>query len=151
MKRYLHCLFCDDVRQEIGNKFSFMGVYQNMMYVPNMPIEFQKLCVVFSASTMVDDPFQSVTFIAKKNDDIIAEAAYSSDALSRFLEVSNNNEQSVNGKSVMTAQAVMILPNIRIDEPCIIRVRAQTEREELKAPGLIIAIPPTNMASPSGH
>lgn len=30
-------IFCDDIRQEIGNKFSYMGVYQGVILVPQFP------------------------------------------------------------------------------------------------------------------
>jgi hypothetical protein len=33
--------FCDDVRQEIGNKFSLMGCYGSDLYVPAFPITMQ--------------------------------------------------------------------------------------------------------------
>jgi hypothetical protein len=36
--------FCDDVRQEIGNKFSLMGCYGSDLYVPAFPITLPKLC-----------------------------------------------------------------------------------------------------------
>ena len=37
--------FCDDFRQEIGNKFSLMGCYGTDLYVPQFPITLPKLCV----------------------------------------------------------------------------------------------------------
>jgi hypothetical protein len=36
--------FCDDVRQEIGNKFSPMGCYGTDLYVPAFPIMLPELC-----------------------------------------------------------------------------------------------------------
>ena len=38
-------LFCDDVRLEVGNKLSFMGVFQNIM-VQQMPVSLIKFAVV---------------------------------------------------------------------------------------------------------
>src|ERR1700730_6660205 len=38
-------IFCDDIRQEIGGKLSFMGVYYGAMYVPQFPINLPKFCV----------------------------------------------------------------------------------------------------------
>lgn len=32
-KAHGHTIFCDDVREEVGNKQSYMGVYQGIMYV----------------------------------------------------------------------------------------------------------------------
>ena len=41
----LYTLFCDDVRLEVGNKLSFMGVFQNIM-VQQLPASLIKFAVV---------------------------------------------------------------------------------------------------------
>ena len=41
----LYTLFCDDVRLEVGNKLSFMGVFQNIV-VQQMPVSLIKFAVV---------------------------------------------------------------------------------------------------------
>jgi len=41
----LHTLFCDDVRLEVGNKLSLMGVFQNIM-VQQLPVSLIKFAVV---------------------------------------------------------------------------------------------------------
>ena len=41
----LYTLFCDDVRLEVGNKLSLMGVFQNIM-VQQMPVSLIKFAVV---------------------------------------------------------------------------------------------------------
>ena len=41
----IYTLFCDDVRLEVGNKLSFMGVFQNIM-VQQLPLSLIKFAVV---------------------------------------------------------------------------------------------------------
>lgn len=41
----LYTLFCDDVRLEVGNKLSFMGVFQNI-FVQQLPFPLLKFAVV---------------------------------------------------------------------------------------------------------
>src|SRR3989442_9433582 len=41
----VYTLFCDDVRLEIGNKLSYMGVFQSII-VPQLPVWLPKLAVV---------------------------------------------------------------------------------------------------------
>jgi uncharacterized protein DUF6941 len=41
----VYTLFCDDVRLEVGNKLSFMGVFQNIM-VQQLPLPLIKFAVV---------------------------------------------------------------------------------------------------------
>jgi hypothetical protein len=40
-----YTLFCDDVRLEVGNKLSYMGIFQNII-VPQLPVWLPKLAVV---------------------------------------------------------------------------------------------------------
>jgi len=41
----LYTLFCDDVRLEVGNKLSFMGVFQHIL-VQQLPVSVLKLAIV---------------------------------------------------------------------------------------------------------
>ena len=43
--KLLYTLFCDDVRLEVGNKLSFMGVFQNII-VQQLPVSVLKLAIV---------------------------------------------------------------------------------------------------------
>ena len=43
--KLVYTLFCDDVRLEVGNKLSLMGVFQNIG-VPQLPISVMKFAVV---------------------------------------------------------------------------------------------------------
>ena len=43
--RLAYTLFCDDVRLEVGNKLSFMGVFQNIV-VERLPVSLFKFAVV---------------------------------------------------------------------------------------------------------
>lgn len=42
--KFEYSIICDDIRQEIGNKLTFVGVYQNFIIVPKIPFNFPKLC-----------------------------------------------------------------------------------------------------------
>lgn len=43
--KLIHTILCDDVRLEVGNKLSLMGVFQNIM-VERVPVSLIKLAVV---------------------------------------------------------------------------------------------------------
>lgn len=40
---YVHVLWCDDIRQEIGNKPSLMGVYTGGLLLPSLPTSLSRL------------------------------------------------------------------------------------------------------------
>ena len=51
------CLFCDDVREEIGSKFSLMGIYgDDLVVVGRPPILLPKLVLVVWVITDIGDP-----------------------------------------------------------------------------------------------
>lgn len=44
-----YSILCDDIREEAGNKLSFMGVYGSAgIFIPQTPFTFPMLCVVMS-------------------------------------------------------------------------------------------------------
>lgn len=44
--KYEYSVICDDVREEIGNKVTFVGVYGPDIFVSQIPFSFPKLCFV---------------------------------------------------------------------------------------------------------
>ena len=42
--KYEYTIICDDIRQEFGNKLTFVGTYQNLIIVSKLPYIFPKLC-----------------------------------------------------------------------------------------------------------
>ena len=43
--KLLYTIFCDDVRLEVGNKLSFMGIFQNII-VQQLPVSVFKMAIV---------------------------------------------------------------------------------------------------------
>ncbi len=46
--RFNFLMICDDIREELGNKVSMIGVYQKDIFVPKFPFIFPKLCFVIN-------------------------------------------------------------------------------------------------------
>jgi hypothetical protein len=42
--KFEYSIICDDIRQEIGNKLTFVGTYQDLIIVSKLPYSFPKLC-----------------------------------------------------------------------------------------------------------
>ena len=69
--RYLHTLWCDDIRQEVGNKPSFMGVYTGGIVLPSLPIFLPRLCVWNWVATPMDQPFQNLSIQVIRDDGFV--------------------------------------------------------------------------------
>lgn len=62
-------IFCDDIRQEIGNKVSFAGIYQQSYLSPSpFPLTIQKLCVALFYAHYVSEEHEPVFFRVKLSD-----------------------------------------------------------------------------------
>lgn len=68
-ERYLHTMWCDDIRQEVGNKPSLMGVYTGHLVVPQLPMHLPRLGIFSILSTPLDRPFKTpLTMVVKRDD-----------------------------------------------------------------------------------
>jgi hypothetical protein len=60
--RVAHCVFCDDIRQEAGNKLSLMGLYVGDMFIAvKPPVALPKFVFVVWIIADIDDPPQWAT------------------------------------------------------------------------------------------
>ncbi|RAX37412.1 DUF6941 family protein [Rhizobium tropici] len=58
--RYGYCIFCDDIRTEVGEKLSFIGVYSGVLMLPEFPISLAKFCVHVNLVTLAAQPYRSI-------------------------------------------------------------------------------------------
>ncbi len=126
MPRYLEMLYCDDIREEVGSKASYMGVYSGELVVPTAPVVLPKLCVVAKASTDVDDPFERIelriySVKGNKETELLATGP---------IPIPGNPAQSNNTSRTVVQLNFMLAP-FQITEDSLLRVKAFTEREEL--------------------
>lgn len=65
--------FCDDIRQEIGNKYSLMGCYADDFITDCIPTVLPKLCAQVKLFSSPNQPFSKLVFRATMRDASIAE------------------------------------------------------------------------------
>ena len=139
MKRWVSTIICDDIRHEAGNKLSYMGVYGPALYVPEIPIILPKLCFWISAHTTAGDPFKSLTFRVLKDTETILEAVVPKEDVERLSAPGGPSFPKFENDPVEIYNAVGALLAIApypVDRPHMLRVRVQTESEELRGVGL---------------
>lgn len=148
--RNVEAIYCDDIRYEMGNKLSFIGVYSSQMYVQELPTTIPKLCVHVWASTPCDHPFEDLAFKLLLNDDLLAESYVPEEDLSiqmgikKEMEMENKKRGIDENNGFVQFQTSFVLAPFQIKEECRLRVRAYSNGEELKGQALYI----TSMTSP---
>jgi len=145
--RHLETLFCDDIRHELGGKLSFIGVYSGVLFVPTFPATLARLCLSATIITPVGEPLRTLTLRVLKNDKTLHEMHFSEDQLvaaSDFAEEMPDRQDHAG-----TYRFLMVFSPIQFDEPCALRVRAQTEDGELYGLGLTVEEPPPSLEESS--
>jgi Family of unknown function (DUF6941) len=135
--RLMYAIFCDDLRAEVGNKYSVMGVYTGQLFVPQVPIILPKLCLLMRARTPADQPFRQLKFLVLKGEELIAELAAPEAELAAgaaSLQAPTSEPQYMELGVTLTFQ------NFLVEGPLLLRARAITETGELKGGSLSIAI-----------
>lgn len=59
-ERRVEVVYCDDIRAEIGNKSSLMGVYAGDLFVKHIPFTLAKLCAWVNVVSAGDSPVGSL-------------------------------------------------------------------------------------------
>ena len=124
--RVLTAIFCDDIRHEVGNKMSFMGCYQNELFVPTAPIALAKLCVYVTLLTPIARPVRSLRFRVLMDDDReLARVEIPDEAFTNMAVVSE-------GAATRTSvSAAMMFSPFTIEKGSVLRVLADTDEGEV--------------------
>lgn len=146
--RHLEVIYCDDIRQEVGNKLSYMGVYMGEINVPTAPILLPKLCIAVKAVSDIQDPLEALEIRVLR-----VKGTEETELLSTGPTTPPTNKPSTltddGMQHKMIAQFVFMLAPFPIDEEFLIRIRAKTEREELRGAGLLVRVGQP-LATPTG-
>ena len=133
MNRHIQTIFCDDIRHEVGNKVSYMGVYNGQLLVPQFPTLLPKLVVVTSVVTSVDEPFEQLTVRLFMDDKVLMEIKLDDEQLN--IPIPSQDEYGIpfQGQSFQT---FFVLSPLLLEASCILKIRAETETKEIQSIGL---------------
>jgi hypothetical protein len=126
-------IFCDDVRQEIGNKLSYLGIYGPVLIVESIPTNLVKLCCVMSVRVPAESPPRKVTFRLLRGDEVIFEA----DAVQSEQPDPAASTAVVGTDSIaLTISTVAQLVSFPLTQHCLLRSIAVVDGMELRGGSL---------------
>jgi hypothetical protein len=146
MNRSVFTIFCDDIRQEIGGKLSYIGVYNAQMFVPSFPITLPKLCLAMSVITPVDTPFRKLAMRILKDDTQLAEGVLDETQLAGAVQAFADVPEDERKERVQVLQSMFVFSPFLLEGSCTLRVRVETESGELRGGGLRIEQAPATVA-----
>ncbi len=141
--RFVHVVFCDDIRHEVGNKVSFMGCYQREMLVPVTPLILARLCIFVTVSTPVARPFKALTLRVHLGANEVAVIEMPSEDVNQSLA-----PVQVGDTRIMANLGLTLAPLV-LTEPGEIRVLVTTEEGDIQGPRLHIKLMPQTELPPS--
>lgn len=141
--RHIYVIYCDDIRVEVGNKQSLMGVYNTELVVPQLPTTLPKLAACVRAFTPADRPFKEVIVKAMLDDQIIAEIP-TDPAL--FAQMKNTPAYDEDGESISYGEIgiVMGFAPFIIQNESRLKIHVTIDGELFKGPPLLLRAPRDN-------
>jgi hypothetical protein len=138
--RYIHVVWCDDIRLEIGSKRSFMGVYGPILYVNEMPAVLSKLCVWITFRTPYAEPLKSLVFRVLDDDDVMVDAPMDDEQLKAAFAQHVPGDEAADASVGIEVQ--LVISPFKIDAPKALRVRVIADGVEYKGARLKIETGP---------
>lgn len=130
LQRTLIAQYCDDVRQEVGNKFSLMGCYGADLYVPAFPITLPKLCVFVHVRTTREHPFERLTLRLVRGGEVLSELVANPEKL--------NAGDTPEWARWLSMTGILAVTPLHAPGPCRLQVLAETESETLESGQFLI-------------
>lgn len=143
-RRYAFCLFCDDVRAEVGNKLSYMGVYNKDILFPplrpgtplEVPVVLPKFVIVAWLISDINDRPERVkvrAYIPPGRTELATSEAVVADLF--------NPDNLLPGSQKYSIQ--VLLPSMNVPIPCsgFIEVTVEADGEELRAGRIQVIVP----------
>lgn len=141
--RYVHTIWCDDIRMELGNKPSFMGVYTGGIVVPSLPTFLPRLSIYSWITTPKEQPFKRIAIRIVRDDGTVILEIQPSD-------LNGPLEGPANARANSTRSAVMMgfsIGGLELPAECkYLAIFVDTESETLEGPKLYVDVNPSLIA-----
>lgn len=123
-KCHLEVIYCDDIRQEVGNKNSYMGVYAGDLFVEAFPVTLPKFCIQANVYMPAAKPAEQLRLRVMQEDRCLIDTG--------FLEAPPIlNEKPVDVEEMLGANCAFMLAPFQIDCESFVMVVAEVNDQEL--------------------
>lgn len=119
--------YCDDIRSELGNKISLIGIYGADLLLPELPAVLPKLCIYAQVYGELETPLDGdVEVRVLLDDDVIASS------------ISQPKSTNLLPRHFVKMVTHIILSPFSVEKESILRVRLYHEGKEYRASSLRI-------------
>lgn len=137
----LSAIYCDDIRVEVGGKFSLMGVYQNEMVFPQFPALAPKFCARVTLRFPVEArPHESLKIQLFTGEALLGQMEVNQEQIQNS-ELPPPDPEIPQEERVLAVQTGFVFSPFQVEAPCRLRLRAYIDGLEIKGNGLKIRLP----------
>lgn len=142
MSCFAFCNFCDDIRFELGNKSSLIGLYSTDLLIEAMPSVINKLCVAAFVRIDAKSKISSLMGRLYLGETLLSETSVPEDELNMLIETVKLNDMLGEEVQAITLGFNQILLNLNIEMPSVLKVVMIVDGEEYLAGKLRIKLLP---------
>ncbi len=136
--RHVETLFCDDIRQEVSGKVSFIGAYSTNLFVPKFPTILPKLCLAVKVIVPVAEPIAAMSLKVYRDNEVLQEVTVDEQQLRAASDSADDDSGPSFPSRAQVIQFMLVFSPINFDSSCSLRVRVQIDGEELRGLGLTV-------------
>ena len=153
MTRFGHSIFCDDIRNEVGGKLSFIGCYNGVIFVPpEFPLVIPRFCIHLQIFSPAQKPYSSIVArcYAPSVDAPILEMPVETPEQHEQQALLAGLEKERSAPLYIVAATSLIFTPLRILSTGLLRVRAMIdgENEELRLGSIRVEVRPDDLTGP---
>src|SRR5271163_2805705 len=133
MRRFGYSIFCDDIRNELGGKLSFIGCYNGVIFVPpKFPVVLTRFCIHIHIYSPATQPYSSIVAkcYAPGDDKPLVEEPIEPPKMEEQLALVAHLEKDPAPPLYIVAGTSLIFSPLRISSPGLLRVRAVVDGAE---------------------
>lgn len=135
MSRFVHVIWCDDIRQEVGNKPSFMGVYTGGLIAEKLPSILPRLAAWVHVSSDIENPIKRASVSLERDDGTVLISVPET-------ELATPTEEVLAGKTLSASIFGLQIAPLPLVETCkFLQVVVKTEDDVLHGNKLWIYTP----------
>jgi len=144
--RFGTCLICDDVRNEVSNQISVVGLYGTELIVGSLPLVIPQLCFLTSVFCRYDDPLKRLTVRVSFAGELLNEASIPHESLDEWARAdgtaaASETEEFIDDEPPKIRCSVLLTTSpLRIEKEGRLSVHAETERETIRAGSLKVRV-----------
>lgn len=126
----VHTIYCDDVRQEVGGKVSFMGVYNSDLVVGGFPISLQKFCAHANIRLPRDTKIKNLSAKIIEGEKVLADVPLPEGQLEVMQKTLAETDENKDFQFLNIALSLQFTP-LQIEQPAWITTVAIADGREI--------------------